>query len=171
MKVNIGNYRKNRKVKVQIDSWDTWSLDSTLAEIIHPALIKFKEEREKMSGVPGNFFYADDPVDGNGNHTDEALEIASKRFTDFLDDCIWAFGEIKDGYPEEDKYYIVKPEYANLTEDERLDINFKKKEKREDGSRAWISTSDFDREGFQNYHKRLQSVLTKFGENFQTLWW
>ena len=166
MKVHLGNYRKNRKVKVEIDSWDTWSLDTTLAEIIHPALIKFKEERQKMPGVPSCFFHDDDPVDENGNHNHEALELASKRYDDFLDDCIWAFGEIKDDRPGEKQFHVTKPEYAHLSEDELLDINFKKKK-----NNKWISTSDFDREGFNNYHKRLQSVLTRFGENFQTLWW
>lgn len=53
MKVKIGNYPKNpskdRKISVQIDPWDTFSLDHTLAYIIHPALIKFKE---KENGHP-----------------------------------------------------------------------------------------------------------------------
>ena len=49
MKVTLGKYKKNgskRTTKVQIDPWDTWSLDSNLALIIHPALVEFKRELE-----------------------------------------------------------------------------------------------------------------------------
>lgn len=165
MKVHLGKYRKNRVAKVQIDAWDTWSLDGTLAEIIHPALIKFKTERQKMPGVPSKFFHDDDPVKANGNPTDEALELASKRFENFLDESIWAFGEIKDEYPGEAAFYVIKPEYAHLTKEEISNMNFVDKNKN------WITTTDFDREGFGNYHKRIQAALREFGENYQTLWW
>lgn len=46
MKVNIGNYcrnSENQKIDIQIDPWDTWNMDYTLALIIHPMLIQLKE--------------------------------------------------------------------------------------------------------------------------------
>ena len=46
MKVNIGKYKKNenpRTIKIEIDDWDIWNLDHTLAMVIHPALVKFRE--------------------------------------------------------------------------------------------------------------------------------
>ena len=43
MKIKIGPYRKNRAYHIHIDDWDVWSLDYTLATIIHPALIRLKE--------------------------------------------------------------------------------------------------------------------------------
>ena len=43
MKVHIGPYRKNRKIKVLIDKYDTWGMDYTLAYIIHPLLVQLKE--------------------------------------------------------------------------------------------------------------------------------
>ncbi len=53
MKVKIGNYPKNpskeRKVSVEISGHDTFNLDHTLAYIIHPALLKF---REKLVAYP-----------------------------------------------------------------------------------------------------------------------
>lgn len=47
MKVNIGKYpsgksKTPRKISVQIDDFDVWNLDNTLALIIHPALLKLK---------------------------------------------------------------------------------------------------------------------------------
>lgn len=56
MKVKIGDYPKNpakdRKVLIHIDDWDTFSLDHTLAYIIHPALIKYKEKIKKSPCHP-----------------------------------------------------------------------------------------------------------------------
>jgi hypothetical protein len=53
MKVIINKYPKNvnkeRKVKIQIDPWDTWNMDCTLALIISPML---KQLKEKSHGAP-----------------------------------------------------------------------------------------------------------------------
>ena len=45
MKIKIGPYRKNRAFNIHIDDYDVWSLDHTLAYIIHPALIRLKETK------------------------------------------------------------------------------------------------------------------------------
>ena len=42
---DISNKTRKRKVKIQIDPWDTWNLDHTLALIIHPALVQLKETK------------------------------------------------------------------------------------------------------------------------------
>ena len=54
MKVRLGPYKKNsdRKIDVQIDRFDTYSLDHTLAYIILPALIQL---RSTKMGVPSEF--------------------------------------------------------------------------------------------------------------------
>jgi len=52
MKVNIKPFPKKggrRKINVQIERHDTWSLDHTLAIIIYPALIQLKATKH---GVP-----------------------------------------------------------------------------------------------------------------------
>lgn len=43
MYVNI-ELSEDSKDEIKIDNYDTWNLDFTLARVIHPALIKFKEE-------------------------------------------------------------------------------------------------------------------------------
>ena len=43
MKVAIGRFPKKgnrRKINVEIDNFDTWGLDHTLATIIYPALLQ-----------------------------------------------------------------------------------------------------------------------------------
>ena len=47
MKVNIGKYKKSgeRNIKVHIDPYDTWNMDSTLSHIILPMLIQVRETK------------------------------------------------------------------------------------------------------------------------------
>ena len=48
MKVNIENYTddgEDQKIEVQIDPWDTWSMDHTLAYIVLPMLRQLKETK------------------------------------------------------------------------------------------------------------------------------
>ena len=63
MKVNIGKYpswnrfaawigyEPKQKVKVHIDTWDTWSMDETLAHIIHPMLIQLRDNNHGVGWV------------------------------------------------------------------------------------------------------------------------
>ena len=49
MRVYIGPYNaprssEEREEEVRIDGWDLWNLDQTLAKIIYPALVSFKEK-------------------------------------------------------------------------------------------------------------------------------
>lgn len=161
MKVKIGKYARKsggRKVKVDISSDDTFSLDHTLAQVIWPALVKFKEERQKMPGVPSMFFEDSDPVDEVGNHTEVAVETAEKRYIDALDRMIWSFKEIAEGCPGEDEF---------------LKKNGKKRkvEKIDGGWRVIETGYDFDKEGHQAYHATIDEGTTLFGKFFRTLWW
>ncbi len=51
MKISIGKYPKKgeQKVSVRIDPWDTWSMDRTLALIVHPML---KQLHKTNHGAP-----------------------------------------------------------------------------------------------------------------------
>jgi len=49
MRVYIGPHPRNpdqqeRKVEVEIDNYDLWNLDYTLSKIIHPALVRLRNE-------------------------------------------------------------------------------------------------------------------------------
>jgi hypothetical protein len=60
MKVTLGDYNddgSDRITEVQIDPWDTYSLDYSLALIIHPALVAF---RANLHGWPSEFESCED---------------------------------------------------------------------------------------------------------------
>jgi hypothetical protein len=84
MKVNIGTYKKNgtpRTQKIVIEKWDTWSLDATLAHIIHPALVQF---RAVVQSHPADMTF--------------------KGWKTRLDKMIFAFGELTKDGSWEDQY-------------------------------------------------------------------
>lgn len=99
MKVNIGKYKKNggeRTVKVQIDKWDTWSLDHTLALIILPALKQLKNDN---TGHPCGISSDPDPVCGECD--------CEKEWHTIMDKMIWSFEQIA----EDDINYHTPEEY------------------------------------------------------------
>ncbi len=69
MKVRIGPYRKNRATRVEIEPHDTYSMDCTLAMIIHPMLVQLKATQH---GHPSN--------------------LTEQEWDEILDEMIWAFG-------------------------------------------------------------------------------
>ena len=104
MLVNIGDYDedgiKERQIEVTIHDQDVWSMDSTLAHVILPMLIKLKEKKQGSPLV--------DFLDCPDNLTpDEIPEYGSDEFIHarwdwVLDEMIWAFdflsGDLKYNY-------------------------------------------------------------------------
>ncbi len=87
MKVKIGPYpvnknkSKKRSIKVEIDQFDLWSLDHTLATIIAPCLKKFLESPK---GYPGNI-------------------KSNKQWNDLIEKMHWSFQQIANDEPDHPK--------------------------------------------------------------------
>jgi hypothetical protein len=96
MKINIGRYFQNgkkRKVNIKIDPYDTWSMDDTLALIIHPMLVQLKATKHGASNVadedvPENLRTSSAPPTGNDWDVDV---FYFDRWDWVLDEMIWAF--------------------------------------------------------------------------------
>ena len=113
MKVKIGPYRKNRAFNIHIDDYDVWSLDYTLANIIHPALVRLKETKH---GYPQ--LYEDGMV--TNAHWDRQLhfdfideDIESNYLIDkwngILDKMIYSFGKImEDDYFDNEEWEKIQ---------------------------------------------------------------
>ena len=97
MKVNIEKYTDNgedQKVEIQIDPWDTWSMDHTLAHIILPML---KQLKESNHGSP--------PVD----MTDVPEHL---RINDVESTAYWDSGEIDEKFFERWDWVLDEMIYA-----------------------------------------------------------
>lgn len=159
MKVQIGKYPKDgieRKVKVQIDPWDVWSLDSTLALIIHPALIKLKEAKHGAPDVSDEDV-PDELKRVNAAKAENDWDTDSNWFKrwDYVLDCmIFSFAEIAGGRQGEDAYRKEVPLTESSTELAKL-IGY---------------DMEIDWEGLKEHEAKVQLGLNLFGKYYQNLW-
>jgi len=138
---------------VKIDRYDTWSMDNTLAHIIHPMLVQLKETKH---GAP---FTDDDDVpkelrsyvtspkenewDTDGNHF--------KRWDYILDEMIWSFAqELKDD---------DENEFFDHSESQGIE-DWKEK----------MNKIKIDHEGLEAHQKRKANGFRLFGKYYSSLW-
>jgi len=135
--------KRSRTLKVKIDSYDVWSMDSTLAIIILPMLRNFK------ATTLGYKFLAPDEVD------DPQFAALSEeaRWNWVVDEMIWAFTQIQPDYDWEEQYYLPKVLAPNDSVDAIL-----------------FSSVDFDHVGLKAHQKRMDRGFKFFGQYFQALW-
>jgi hypothetical protein len=167
--------KQKRTVKVHIDPWDTWNLDSTLAHIALPML---KQLKEKTHGS-GMVDLEDVPVEMRATSYEEwdsqkTLEFYNDesdtqksscdvhaRWQWVLDEMIFAFetkvGSLQDWEDEFHKGVI--------------DIQWKKLE---NGHSEMIKgpddTSEYDMEGRMAYQARITNGFRLFGKYYENLW-
>jgi len=84
---------KHRKVKVRIDPYDTWSMDHTLALIIHPMLLQLK--------ATNHGYFSSDPEDVPHIGQDEGTDFTNDtkvldRYNWIMDELIWTFAQLVD---------------------------------------------------------------------------
>ena len=145
MKVNIGPYIKmgekgERVVDVEIDNYDCWGLDHTLALIILPALKKFNDKGPMGSPYVDNkdvpkklrpTTEEKEAFDATGNTDDKWHD----RWKWILEEMVWSFEQLVED--EDEEYRILS----------------------EEGKKAW-----------EKYNKRLNNGLILFGKYFRALW-
>ena len=83
--------KNKRKVDIRIDPYDTWSMDHTLALIIHPMLIQLKEKNHG--------YFSSDPEDVPHIGQDEGTDFtndsqALDRYNWIMDELIWTFDQL-----------------------------------------------------------------------------
>lgn len=155
-----------RKVRVRIDRWDTWGMDSTLAYIILPML---KQLDLTKHGAP---MVDPEDVPEHLRPTDEELEKYSidgsvdahffERWDWVIGEMIWAFEQVNSDW--EDQY--TTGEY---------DLRF---EKIDDGEHKGYSqlvhgpnhTATTDWDAVKAHNERMARGFRLFGKYFQSLW-
>jgi hypothetical protein len=174
MKVNISNYTKkgSQKVDVRIDSWDTFSLDKTLARIILPMLLQLKQRKV---GIPSNL------VNGVGTSISEQyyfdfmnddLDVvhnaAEEKWEEILDKMIWSFSQLlEDDWDElyhhgDFAYKWKEVTYINpFTNSPAKGYELSKDEN---------CTHWYDRKGHVLHYQRVQEGLDLFGKYMLSLW-
>lgn len=162
VKANIGRYPKKgeRKIKIQIDPWDTWSMDHTLSLLVVPMLKQLKKTKH---GYPLSD-PEDAPAIGEGTRENEwdYDDKASERWDWIIDEMIWAHEQI-------------------INEDADMqfhhgNIDFETKEVVIDGEKYYEmvkgpnDTHVFDKEGWEKWNERKRNGLKLFGKYYENLW-
>ena len=137
--------RSERKIKVRVDPYDVWSMDNTLAYIIHPMLVELKKRKQ------GGPFVPDEEVPEHLRSTNakpvrdnEVDEFYFDRWDWVLDEMIWTFKTLNEDW--ESQFYI-----SSSKEDDYL-------------------SGTYDAEGRQKMQDRINNGLRLFGKYYQSLW-
>ena len=148
--------KRKRTVKVHIDSYDVWSMDSTLSLIIHPMLVKLKTQKHGFGWVHDKdvpkHLRSTQPGARDGLTNDYDWDnLAEQRYEWLLDELIWTFEQLsKDG--NDDQFY-----------------DHSESNKEPDMMKS-IEKLKVDRTGLKAHWKRIDNGLILFGKYFRTLW-
>ena len=187
MKVSIGNYPKKldkeRKISVKIDKWDTWSMDHTLALIVHPMLVQLKATTHGAplvddEDVPEELKSTSAPATEHEYDTDDNH---FKRWEWALDEMIWAFAQKIDDRAEDqfhsgehDIQWRKVDKSGELIDDKVYKMTETSED--DDSDTLWEmvkgpnDTHVFDKEGWDAWNKRKHNGFRLFGKYYEALW-
>ena len=154
--------RKKRKVKIRVDYYDTWNMNSTLAMVVVPML---KQLKEKKHGAP---LVADKDVPAELRSTAAApkefpWDIDNNHFARWdwvLDEMIWAFEQYLPETDWETQYWSGE---ADWVFEELPDGNTEMKE-------GPNHTHKLDEKGHKAHTKRIQNGINLFAKYYGNLW-
>ena len=178
MKVNLGRYPSGsgqRKISVQIDSYDDWSLDHSLALIIYPALLQLKQNK---NGVPssltdkigGEDYVEQDSFEFYQETHDECFKKVCDEWDEILDKMIWSFEQLAfDQY--ESQYHHGKMEMDWV---ETGETYFNPLTNKHEKTYQMVDKNPddhwFDVDGLRLHEERIQEGLDLFAKYYRSLW-
>jgi hypothetical protein len=153
--------KRERKVKIHIDGYDTWNAHSTLSLIIVPLLKKFKETLHGSplvddEDVPEHLRSTSAAPKENEWDTDEHHHA---RWEWVLDEMIWAFEQ--DNNDWEHQFYSGKVDMCSKKTD---DANWSELVEGPN------HTFEIDREGMEKHQARINNGRRLFAKYYEGLW-
>jgi hypothetical protein len=144
-----------RRLDIHIDSYDTWSMDNTLALIVAPMLRQLKDTKHGAplvddADVPEELRSTSAPPLINRWDVDENH---FKRWDWVIDEMIWAFETHVDDKAED--LFFEHPEVV-------LEEGFP--------SENYIAHIKVNKEGFAAFQERKANGFKLFGKYYQSLW-
>lgn len=168
MKVEIGPYPDDdsihceQLVDVRIDDWDVWNMETTLAHIVLPMLVKIKQQKMgapyvDLDDVPSELH----PQDHEGSDGVDSTHFA--RWDYVVDEMIFAFDSlVGEGTEWEDQFWSGQVDfYFDTTDDDSDRFELKT---------GPGHTLECDMEGIKTYQDRISNGFRLFGKYYQGLW-
>jgi hypothetical protein len=134
--------KRQRQIDIQIDKYDTWSMDYTLAHIVLPMLKILKETKHgapiSMKGFEdrSNHQWPQLCFDFYEEGDDEADKAGFAEWDEIMDKMIWSFEQMLD----------------------------------EDADNKFFENDTYDKKGHEEYAARVQEGFELFGKHYQSLW-
>lgn len=160
--------KKKRTMKIHIDEWDTWNMESTLAPIILPMLKQLKETQHGSHIVD----IEDVPEHLQGvSHEEWSTQRAFDFYNGTIDNSThtrwqWVLDEMINSFEK-----IVNQDWEEAYKSGNHDIQWKKLE---DGSSLMIKgpndTYQCDYDSIDKEWKRIDNGLRLFGKYYRGLW-
>jgi hypothetical protein len=169
MRVYIGPYPDSGdgepEVNVQIDDYDVWAMDYTLSKIIHPMLVRLKEQSHgcgmvDLEDVPEEL-QVDDPKvndwDSGSNHF--------SRWDWIMDEMIWAFGQLAEGgdYQEQFRSGEIDMNWVPSKQDVGIGPLY-------ECEYGPNHTYKLDEDGLKAHEARMENGFRLFGKYYRNLW-
>jgi hypothetical protein len=152
--------KRERKIKIQLDPYDTWSMDNTLAIIILPMLKQLQRTKHGShcvddEDVPEFLCSTTAPPKQNDWDLDDNHH---KRWDWVLDEMIWAFEQYNTDW--ESEYYSGETDFYSIVENsEFLEMNH-----------GPYHTFKTNKEGLKKHSDRINNGLRLFGKYYRSLW-
>ena len=154
--------KKKRTIKVQIDRWDTWSMDHTLAYIVLPML---KQLRESKHGAP-YVDLEDVPKELHGKKLTKKQKDQGDVDDKHFERWDWVLGEMIFAFDSK-----VNDGWEAQFETGESDLQWKTLENgMSEMVRGPDDTKVYDWEGRKAYEARIQNGFRLFGKYYQNLW-
>lgn len=156
--INLYLDHKERKIKVKIDNFDTWSMDHTLSFIVVPMLKQLKDTKHGApfvddEDVPEHLRSTSAPPKENEWDTDEHHFA---RWDWVLDEMLWAFEQkMRDDW--EGDYYKFEDCEPN-------------KESKSFSEKYGYKLVWEDPEGRRKHQERMTNGFRLFGKYYECLW-
>lgn len=165
--------RQHRQVQVRIDPSDTWSMDSTLALIIHPMLVQLNEKKHGAPYVED----ADVPEELRSTaappkeHDYDVDENHFKRWDWVMSEMIWAFSQyVENDGDWESQYHTGKHDIRMKPVDDAGNEVPREEAKLFEMVRGPKDTHVFDKAGYEKHQARMRRGFMLFGKYYQGLW-
>lgn len=166
--------KKKRKIKIRIDNYDVWNMDSTLALIILPMLLKLRDQKHgfpivENEDVPEETGFRDYTHQLNDYEFDHDKAMA--RWDWVLKEMIWAFEQLQPDNDWEAQYFSGKQD-IKFVECEKSYFNEEtgKEEKIYEMVKGPNDNYSWDKEGMEKHAKRIDNGLLLFGKYYRGLW-
>ena len=148
----ITNKCKPQQFVVKLDPWDTWSMEYTLAQIIHPMLVQLHKTNHGSpfvddGDVPEHLRSTSAPPK---EHEWDIDALHHDRWEYVMQELIWTFAQLKNS--DHDKQFYTFNHEPNQTFEQP------------------IQNTKVDKTGLEQHQQRIDNGLRLFGRYYQALW-